>query len=96
VKGATSCCRSTVAAHRLWDRELGEGYSGIAASQNRLYTMYREGDREVVIALDAGTGKTIWEYRYEAPLTGFNKDGGPGPHTMPPGFKVVTLHRDSI
>jgi outer membrane protein assembly factor BamB len=68
---------------RLWSRELGEGYSGIAASENQLFTMYREGDSEVVIAMDAGTGKTVWEYRYEARFTGFNKDGGPGPHAMP-------------
>ena len=36
---------------------LGEGYSGISASDGRLYTMYRAGDREVVIAIEAATGK---------------------------------------
>jgi len=68
---------------QLWSRELGEGYSGIAAVAGQLYTMYRQGDREIVIALDEKTGKTIWEHSYEAPYQGFNRDAGPGPHSMP-------------
>jgi outer membrane protein assembly factor BamB len=68
---------------QLWKRALGEGYSGIAASDDSLYTMYRQGDQEVVISLDASAGATIWEHRYEAPFNGFNQDAGPGPHAMP-------------
>jgi outer membrane protein assembly factor BamB len=68
---------------QLWSRELGEGYSGIAAVAGQLYTMYRQGDREIVIALDEKTGKTIWEHSYDAPYQGFNRDAGPGPHSMP-------------
>jgi glucose dehydrogenase len=29
--------------------------------------MYRDGGRDVVIALDASDGTTVWEYGYEAP-----------------------------
>ena len=47
---------------RLWQRELGEGYSAIAVERGMLFTMYRKGENEVAIALDASTGKTIWEY----------------------------------
>ena len=49
---------------RIWERELGEGYTPIVCDGTALYTMYRkasEPDREVVIALDAATGKTLWE-----------------------------------
>jgi hypothetical protein len=42
---------------RLWQRELGEGYSAIAAESGKLFTMYRKGEHEIVIALDAATGK---------------------------------------
>lgn len=49
----------------LWERSLGDGYSTVLYDDGRLYTMYRPGDREAVIALDAATGKTVWEYRYE-------------------------------
>ena len=54
---------------RLWQRELGEGYSSIAVDRGMLFTMYRKGDNEVAIALDAATGKTIWEYSYAAPFS---------------------------
>src|SRR5687768_5422033 len=46
---------------RLWSRELGEGHSSIIADGSRLYTMFSRGDQEFVVALDAATGKTIWE-----------------------------------
>lgn len=68
----------------VWSRPLGEGYSAVAAEGSRLYTMYRQGDQEVVVALDAATGKTLWEYRYDAPtIAGMRLEHGPGPHTTP-------------
>src|SRR5574341_1431444 len=63
---------------QIWSRDLGEGHSSIIADGNRLYTMYRpagllsiikRSQEEVVIAIDANTGKTIWEHRYPAPTT---------------------------
>src|SRR5688572_24861301 len=49
---------------RLWNRPLGEGYSGIVVNEGKLYTMYRKDEQEVVAALDAGTGQTLWEHSY--------------------------------
>ena len=70
--------------HRLWNRELGDGYSAIAAESGKLYTMYRSGVQDVVVALDAATGKTVWEYRYDAPFTAeYEFEQGPGPRSMP-------------
>ncbi len=74
---------------RLWRRSLGDGYSAIVAEAGTLYTMYRHsaGDREgqeVVIALDADTGRTRWEYRYEEYLPKkMDTQFGPGPHSTP-------------
>lgn len=87
---------------RLWIRVLGEGYSGISVQGDRLYTMYRRDDREVVIATEAATGKTVWEYAYDAPFhvpgreadpVEFNLEQGPGPHSMPAivGDRLFTL-----
>ena len=68
----------------VWQRELGEGYSAIAAEHGMLFTMYRKGDNEVAIALDAATGKTLWEYSYAAPFsTDYDMTNGPGPHATP-------------
>lgn len=78
---------------KLWDRPLGEGYSGIAVDNGTLFTMYRKGDQEVMVALEAATGKTLWEYVYSAPGTGMALENGPGPHVTPliVGDKVCTV-----
>ena len=68
---------------QLWTRPLGAGHSAILASGNTLYTMYSAGDQEIVIALAADTGKTIWEYKYDAPQAGMNYEAGVGPHSTP-------------
>jgi outer membrane protein assembly factor BamB len=79
---------------KLWMRPLGEGYSGISVDQGTLYTMYRKGEQEVAIALDAATGKTRWEYAYNASFTSnLAMENGAGPHTTPliMGNRVYTV-----
>src|SRR5215472_8336134 len=46
---------------KLWSRALGDGYSAIAEEHGVLYTAFRRGSHDVVTALVAATGKTIWE-----------------------------------
>lgn len=50
----------------VWRRSLGSGYSAIVADADRLYTMHRDGDEDVVVALNPRDGETIWTHRYEA------------------------------
>lgn len=69
---------------QVWSRELGDGYSSMLVSGNVLYTMYRKGTQDVVIALDPSTGKNIWETPIDAPhVSGMNVEAGPGPHSTP-------------
>jgi len=69
---------------KLWSRPLGDGYSAIVADRDRLFTMYREGLDEIVIALDAGSGRTVWEYRYPAEAyPGQTAQFGHGPNASP-------------
>ncbi len=68
---------------QLWLRPLGEGHSAIVVDGNRLYTMYSQGEQEVVIALAANSGKTIWEHKYPAPTAGMRYEEGLGPHATP-------------
>ena len=44
---------------RLWKRPLGEGYASILYKEGKLYTSYSTPKEEVVISLDAATGKTV-------------------------------------
>jgi outer membrane protein assembly factor BamB len=73
---------------KLWTRPLGEGHSSVLVENGRLYTMYRPTGQgatheEVVAALDAASGKTIWEFKYPAPTSGIQFDQGLGPHSTP-------------
>ena len=77
---------------RIWSRTLGDGYSGIAEENGILYTAYRRGGNDVVVALDAASGRTIWESASSAPFTNAYPDlVGPGPYAMPQiiGDRVV-------
>jgi outer membrane protein assembly factor BamB len=79
---------------QLWSREFGEGYSGTLYEDELLYTMYRDGGDEVVVALDAGTGRTLWERRYAAPYhENQTKQFGGGPNATPliVGDRLITV-----
>lgn len=80
----------------LWRRELGEdGYSGIVADGGRLFTLYHKGDSEVVVAIDAASGETVWESTYEVslPADKMQLDFGPGPMSTPAiaGGRLFTI-----
>ncbi len=65
----------------LWHaRGNGAGYSSFAASDGRLFTLGSRGTTEYVIALDAETGKKLWET-----VSGslFTNDRGDGPRGTP-------------
>ena len=74
---------------QLWSRPLGEGYSSVLVDAGTLFTMYREDDNEVVIALDPTTGETRWTFAYHAPLLNdgyfdvWLNSAGPGPYSTP-------------
>lgn len=77
-----------------WRRTLGPGHSAILVEGDRLYTMLRRGEQDVIVALQAADGATVWEAAYDAPpKPGMQLDFGPGPHSTPliADDAVVTL-----
>ena len=56
-----------------WKRPLGIGYSGVSVADGLAVTMYSDGTREFLVALDVKTGETVWSYDI-APF--FPDDGG--------------------
>ncbi len=71
--------------HQIWRRGLGDGYASVISANGRLFTMYRSDEHEHVVALDAQTGRTIWQHRYEVQFVeGTNVEQfGPGPLSTP-------------
>ena len=47
-----------------WKIEVGTGHSSPLVVGNRVYIHARQGENEVVSALDPGTGKRIWQDSY--------------------------------
>jgi len=64
----------------LWKVPLGEGYSGLTVAGGRLYTQVGKGKDDLVLALDAKTGKEIWRFRADAK---FDNDMGGGSRSTP-------------
>src|SRR5512134_420217 len=79
---------------QLWKRPLGDGYSSILYRDGRLYTMYRREGGEVVVALDAASGKTIWEHSYPRTVwPDMTPNFGLGPNATPLilGERIVSI-----
>jgi outer membrane protein assembly factor BamB len=65
----------------LWKAPAGEGYSHMAVSRERLFTLYGVDGNDVAVAYDAATGRPAW-----ITLLGpkfINEQGGNGPRSTP-------------
>jgi outer membrane protein assembly factor BamB len=67
----------------IWKRALGEGYSSAAVEDGVLYTMYGKPGEEVVTAINAGTGATIWETPNPMKFQSDAREMGNGPYSTP-------------
>lgn len=65
----------------LWTFDVGEGYSGCCARGGRVYTQMQTLYGQYVVCLEGGSGRPIWEHRYDWPF----EQGGmyPGPRATP-------------
>ena len=70
---------------RKWKIDVGEGYATPILIRDRLYVFTRQDANEVMQALDADTGKTIWSTSYAAPVKvrPAAQAHGPGPKSTP-------------
>ena len=93
---------------RIWQHDFGSGYAGIVSDGDRLFSMYRiPGDQidgredgqgqEVVVALDAASGRRIWQHAYDAPVdpkdpsTDLRYGRGPNSTPLLVGDRLYTL-----
>ena len=70
---------------RRWAIEVGLGYATPIVVGDRLYMFTRLGDDETMSAIDAETGKVLWQSGYPAPFTmnSAARPHGPGPKSTP-------------
>jgi outer membrane protein assembly factor BamB len=68
-----------------WKVEIGSGYATPLVVGNRIYQFSRQGEREVMTALDADSGKVLWQTGHDAPFTmhSATTQHGPGPKSTP-------------
>ncbi|MFA5909330.1 MAG: PQQ-binding-like beta-propeller repeat protein [Vicinamibacterales bacterium] len=69
-----------------WKVEVGLGYSAPIIVGDRVYAFARQGEHEVMRALDAASGKTVWETKYVATFTAnpaATRTHGTGPKSTP-------------
>ena len=83
------------ALKKRWEISVGAGHASPVVSGNRVVVIAREGDQEIVRALDVASGKEIWRAAYAAPYT-VNSAAwahGAGPKSTPAiaGSRVFTL-----
>jgi outer membrane protein assembly factor BamB len=81
----------------VWQRDIGEGYSGPVIAGGRLVLFHRVGDEEVVECLDAAAGKAHWKAATPTSyVDSFGKGNGPRATPLIRGGKVYTLGADGL
>ena len=78
---------------RKWKTTVGTGDATPALISNKLYVFTRQGENEVVLCLNADTGKELWNDKYPAKAVTGAARRHPGPRSSPTVAegKVVTL-----
>ena len=80
---------------KAWEVTVGTGHASPIAAGNRVIVFSREGDREIVRALELSSGRELWRADYQAPysVNPAASAHGPGPKATPAiaGGRVFTF-----
>jgi outer membrane protein assembly factor BamB len=93
VSGFTAPQQWPTELTQKWKTTVGLGDSTPALVGNRIYVFARQGEEEVTLCLDAGSGKELWKDKYEAQAVTGPPSRHPGPRSSPAvaNGKVVTI-----
>ena len=81
----------------LWQRQVGEGFSGPVVSAGKLVLFHRVADRETVECLDAMTGKELWKADYPSTYKDdFGFEEGPRSTPAVADSRVITFGADGM
>lgn len=88
------------ALKQRWKIDVGLGYATPVLVADRVYMFSRQGEDEVLAAIEAASGKVIWRSSYRAPFAMLPATAphGPGPKSTPTfaGGRIFTLGMTNI
>ena len=67
----------------VWKTNVGVGHSAVSVVEGFVYTMSNKNDMDIVVCLDAKTGKEIWKQTYDCPANYFAAKPFDGPGSTP-------------
>ena len=75
---------------KLWEAQIGIGYSPVSVAGGRAYTMGNADRKDTVWCFNAATGEVVWKHSYDCSGGGA---GYPGPRAQPAvdGNRVYTI-----
>lgn len=78
---------------QTWKIAVGTGDATPALLENKIYLNTRQGDQEIVLCIDAATGKELWKNQYPSIAITGPAGSHPGPRATPAiaNGKVVTF-----
>src|SRR5260221_1059077 len=77
----------------LWRAGIGTGFSSLAVSRGRVYTMGNASNQDTIWCLDALNGKEVWRHTYPAVLGATYYEGGPGSTPTVEADRVYTISK---
>ncbi len=81
----------------VWDRDVGDGFSGPVVVGDRVLLFHRVGDEEVVECFNAADGKTKWKKGYPTSYHDrFGKGDGPRATPLVADGRVYTLGAEGV
>jgi outer membrane protein assembly factor BamB len=78
---------------KLWQAQVGMGFSSVAVVGGRVYTLGNLGSQDVVYCLNAGNGSVVWKFPYAQAAGDYE---GPRAAPVVEGGRVYTLSRDGL
>jgi len=78
---------------QLWKANVGTGFSSIAISHGRAYTLGNINDTETIYCFDANTGNVLWKHSYACSTDPNLYEGGPNATPTVAGETVYTFSR---
>ncbi len=77
----------------VWRASVGTGFSSVAVSDGRAYTIGNNTNEDVVWCFRANTGDVLWEHAYAARLDPQWYEGGPGATPTVESGRVFTISK---